>query len=202
MEKANNIYYGDIYWLLEAFKKVNKDFNFDSKLIPLTNYDEIMFYECIVIQEQQEDSLYIQVENNLYEYFSNDKCDLIFKLMKIYENRFLKKNSNLKNVNKSNVSSVSSILPTISIFESKYKTTYNKTNKIQTKTFFNSSKLNSNIIFGNLLLVYKDNSYKWLYDYELKKLLFYLKFLPNFKNLKVIRIFPLHIKVNIINVRV
>ena len=196
MEKANNIYYGDIYWLLEAFKKVNKDFNFDSNLTPHPNYDEIMFYECIVIQEQQEDSLYVQVENNLYEYFSNDKCDLIFKLMKLYENRFLKKNLHQKNVNRSNVSSVSSILPTISIFESKYKTTGIKTNK---KNFLNSSKLNNNIIFGNLLLVYNDNSTKWLYDYELKKLLFYLKFLPNFKNLKVIRIFPLHIKVNNIN---
>lgn len=187
MEKANNIYYGDTYWLLEAFKKVNKDFNFDTNLTPHADYDEIMFYECIVFQDQQEDSLYVQVEDNLYEYFSNDKCDLIFKLMKLYEKRFLKKKSNIQN--KSNISSVSSILPTIN--NNEYQ---NKTNKKPVKNFLSSITLN-NIIFGNLLLVYKDNSSKWIYDYELKKLLFYLKFLPNFKNLKVIRIFPLNIKV-------
>ena len=42
--------------------------------------------------------------------------------------------------------------------------------------------------------MFKDKTTKWVYEYELKKLLFYLKFLPKSKNIKLLYIFPLSVQ--------
>lgn len=72
------------------------------------------------------------------------------------------------------------------------------TNKTLRKNTSSFHSLNA-MIYGNIFLVYKNRSSRWEYNYELKKLLFYLKLLPNYKNLKILRIFPPHVKVIVIN---
>ena len=63
----NKIYSGDYFWILEAFKIVNKEINFDAALkYDLQAKDEIMFYESIVFHDEKEDSLYLQIDVNKY----------------------------------------------------------------------------------------------------------------------------------------
>jgi hypothetical protein len=65
MEKKENknIYFGNLSWILEAFKIVNKDLNFDSAMKNEHNFtNEIKFYECLIFNSDREDSVYVQIE--------------------------------------------------------------------------------------------------------------------------------------------
>ena len=152
----------------------------------------------------------------MYEYFSNDKCELILKLIKLYEKKY-------KNINPSKSDlfatelrpKLSSLQPTFPLPLIKSTTNKAKQKKIlivENDLIQKTTSSNSNVkrplqrmassiatldavIYANLYLQYKDNTVKWIYYYEIKKLLFYLKFLPKYKNLKIIRLFPLYLKV-------
>jgi hypothetical protein len=94
MENSNkNSIHGNLYWVFETLKKVNNDFNFDLP-IKVTQNNEIVLYECIVFHPDKEDSLFVQYDDKLYEYFSNDKCNIILKLIKIFKHKFCKTKKN------------------------------------------------------------------------------------------------------------
>ena len=57
----NKIYYGNFLWYLEAFKVSNKEINYD-KPIRGSRKDQILFYECVVFNEDKEDALYCESE--------------------------------------------------------------------------------------------------------------------------------------------
>jgi hypothetical protein len=234
-KNANKIYNGNLDWVLEALKTVNKEVNFDFNFKDVSSKtNEILLYDSLVFSNDKEDSLFFQIEDNLYEYFSNDKSELILKLIKLFEKKnpdreqmemkFRLSMLNSKQIidskspgstsrrsiisnekeyynnnetvdtpeskNRTQLNSMKSVLnPSASKFLTKKSTQVNKSMR-------NSSSLknlNSDIV-ANLYLVYKDNSVKWIYNYEIKKLLFYLKFLPDFRKLKIIRLFPSYIK--------
>jgi hypothetical protein len=69
MEKIENknIFLGNLSWILEAFKTVNKDINFDTAMKNDHNYSsEIKFYECLIFNNDREDSVYVQIEVFLF----------------------------------------------------------------------------------------------------------------------------------------
>jgi hypothetical protein len=59
-------YNGNITWLLEAFKTVDKEFspNFSNiRLSPDSREGkEFQFYECIIFNDREEDALFVQVK--------------------------------------------------------------------------------------------------------------------------------------------
>jgi hypothetical protein len=70
MEKIENknIFLGNLSWILEAFKTVNKDINFDTAMKNDHNYiSEIKFYECLIFNRDREDSVYVQIEVFLFK---------------------------------------------------------------------------------------------------------------------------------------
>jgi len=62
MEKENKTYYGNYFWIMEALKITNKEINFDKNfdLAKLKNSD-ILFYDCLVINDDKEDSVFFHV---------------------------------------------------------------------------------------------------------------------------------------------
>lgn len=60
---SNQIYYGNLLWVLEALKVVNKDTNFNQLTMDHNLNDssmDLLIYDCIVFNEEKEDSLYFQ----------------------------------------------------------------------------------------------------------------------------------------------
>lgn len=183
-------YNGNLFWIFEAVKIVNKDVNLD---IPIDTdkfkqFEEIQFYDCIVFNEDREDSLFVQLEDSLYEYFSNDKCELILKLILLFEKRL--KLYRALSIAQNNFK-FKTELPAIKGINVKQSS---KSGNTKFKRMASSMSSLTETIYANLLLVYKDNSIRWLYNYEIKKLLFYLKFLPDSRKLKMLRLFPIDIK--------
>ena len=135
-----------------------------------------------MFNDDREDSLFIMQDGVLYEYFSENKSELLYKLIQYYENR-LKHNLD----------------PSLVEGSHPMKKTNQFTNVLN-KRFFQNEKVPDpeskfkSTIKGNLFLVFKDKTTKWVYEYELKKLLFYLKFLPKSKNIKLLYIFPLSVQ--------
>jgi len=61
MEVKNRIN-GNLYWIFEALKVVNKEINFDlPTLLKSNKKEEIMFYECLVFNKLKEDSLFLHI---------------------------------------------------------------------------------------------------------------------------------------------
>ena len=122
-----------------------------------------------MFNDDREDSLFIMQDGVLYEYFSENKSELLYKLIQYYENR-LKHNLD----------------PSLVEGSHPMKKTNQFTNVLN-KRFFQNEKVPDpeskfkSTVKGNLFLVFKDKTTKWVYEYELKKLLFYLKFLPKSK---------------------
>lgn len=183
-EKKNLLYSGNIFWIYEAFKTVNQEFDFDKPYTdkPKIINNQLLIYECLMFNDDREDSLFIMQDEVLYEYFSENKSELLYKLIQYYENR-LKHNLDPSLVQGSHPLRKS-----------------NQFTKVLNKRFFQNEKIPDpeskfkSTIKGNLFLVFKDKTTKWVYEYELKKLLFYLKFLPKSKNIKLLYIFPLSVK--------
>lgn len=64
--QPNKMYNGNLFWVLEALKIVNKEINFD---LPLnlnksSTEEAIVFYDTIVFNEDKEDSLFVQINVN------------------------------------------------------------------------------------------------------------------------------------------
>ena len=183
-EKKNLLYSGNTFWIYEAFKTVNQEFDFDKPYTdkPQIINNQLLIYECLMFNDDREDSLFIMQDGVLYEYFSENKSELLYKLIQYYENR-LKHNLD----------------PSLVEGSHPMKKTNQFTNVLN-KRFFQNEKVPDpeskfkSTVKGNLFLVFKDKTTKWVYEYELKKLLFYLKFLPKSKNIKLLYIFPLSVQ--------
>lgn len=244
MDKTD-IYYGNIYWLYEGMKIINEEFKVNfNKLRPTHNQDSFQFYECIIFNQEKEHSLYFSNDNILYEYFSDDRCELILKLLKIfvykYSNSFnilneiknsTSRNRSVSNIfsntnntnNNSNINNLNSVKNKRDRNQNKQQSGQSKTsinlnsNKNSNKNTNTFNTLNSNNennentktievftselqkkiisskIKANIYLKYINGTTKWLYDYEVKRLLFNFIFLPNYTKIEMLRLFPLEI---------
>jgi hypothetical protein len=88
-EKKNPIFEGNIYWIYEAFKVNRQDFDFDKPYTDKIQYtkDKFSIYECLMFNDDRENSLFVMQDGILYEYFSASRSELILKLIQYYENR-------------------------------------------------------------------------------------------------------------------
>ena len=184
-EKKNPEFEGNIYWLYECLKIEAPDFPFDKpytdKKILIDN--EYLIYECLMFNEDREDSLFVMQNGVLYEFFSTDKSELLLKLIQYYTNR-LKHNYSNKTTNLNICSRKDS------------GTDNNKKYSINKRFKFNKDedpeKAFKQQIKGNIYIQYRDGiKPRWEKGYEIKKLLFYMKFLPHAGKIKMIRIFPM-----------
>lgn len=168
MDKTD-IYFGNIYWLFEGLKVTNietKDITKASGSSSTFN-----FFECIIFHKEKEHSLFYTNDNTLYEYFSDDRCELILKLLKIYVLKY-SKSFNILNEKNQNP---------------KYK---------QSKEIYMSvlqKKIISSKVKANIFLKYENGKTKWIEDYEVKRLLFNFKFLHDYTKIEMIRLFPLNV---------
>jgi hypothetical protein len=177
---TNKLYNGNLYWVFEALKVVNKEIDFDKTFNETDSFsnNEILIFDCIVFNEDKEDSLFFYKEGTVYEYFSIDKCELILKLIKLFEKKDYYQNKNKNNINLNIGTSIfPSKLPTInnSFDKNSQKVNLNLLTKNQssrrssngyiylphhhTKVSSSLSNLQTNIK-ANILLTYKDNSCK------------------------------------------
>ena len=184
-EKKNPEFEGNMYWLYECLKVEAPDFPFDKPYTDKKYFidKEYLIYECLMFNEDREDSLFVMQNGVLYEFFSTDKSELLLKLIQYYTNRlknnYTNKSSelNLCNKNESNISDS------------------NKKYSIKKRFKFNNDndpeKAFKQQIKGNIYIQYRDGiKPRWERGYEIKKLLFYMKFLPNASKIRMIRIFP------------
>ena len=183
-EKKNPLFEGNIFWLYEALKNVDQDFSFDHPYTDKPEYysKHFLFYECLMFNEDREDSLFLMQNGILFEYFSTNKYELILKLIQYYENRL--KNNISKELTINSIPQKKSN-PNDKILKKRFK--FNNENHKDPESKFKST------IKANILIQYKDGTTHWIYSYELKKLLFYWKFLPRNNEIKIIRIFPLSV---------
>jgi len=185
-EKKNPEFEGNIYWLYECLKVEYPEFPFDKPYTDKKHFidNEYFIYECLMFNEEREDSLFVMQNGILYEFFSTDKSELLLKLIQYYTNRlkhnYSKKQSGL-NLGMKDTDSIKSD-------ENKYS--------IKKRFKFNKDtdpeKVFKQQIRGNLYIEYRDGiKPRWEKGYEIKKLLFYMKFLPHASKIRIIRIFPM-----------
>lgn len=190
-EKKNPEFEGNIYWLYECLKTESQDFPFDKPYTDKKYFieNEYLIYECLMFNEDREDSLFVMQNGVLYEYFSTDKSELLLKLIQYYTNRLkhnfisgaIDTNINIRNRAAKKNSTLG---------DSKYS--IKKRFKFDDDT--DPEKAFKVDIKGNIYIQYRDGTKPhWERGYEIKKLLFYMKFLPNASKIKMIRIFPLEV---------
>ena len=184
-EKKNPEFEGNIYWLYECLKLEYPDFPFDR---PYTDKkalieNEYLIYECLMFNEDREDSLFVMQNGVLFEFFSTDKSELLLKLIQYYTNRLKNNYSNKK-------SNLNLLIKDDTDLENPKKYSIKKRFKFNKDT--DPEKAFKQQIKGNLYIEYRDGiKPRWEKGYEIKKLLFYMKFLPNASKIKIIRIFPM-----------
>ena len=185
-EKKNPEFEGNIYWLYECLKNEAPDFPFDKPYSDKKFFieNEYFIYECLMFNEDREDSLFVMQNGVLYEFFSTDKSELLLKLIQYYTNRlkhnYSYKNSNLNLYDKKENESL----------ENSKKYSINKRFKFDEN--LDPEKAFKQQIRGNIYIEYRDGiKPRWEKGYEIKKLLFYMKFLPHSSKIKIIRIFPM-----------
>jgi hypothetical protein len=185
-EKKNPEFEGNIYWLYECLKVEAPDFPFDKPYTDKKFFieNEYFIYECLMFNEDREDSLFVMQNGVLYEFFSTDKSELLLKLIQYYTNRlkhnYSYKNSNLNLYDKKENESL----------ENSKKYSINKRFKFDEN--LDPEKAFKQQIRGNIYIEYRDGiKPRWEKGYEIKKLLFYMKFLPHSSKIKIIRIFPM-----------
>ena len=182
--KQNPIFKGNIFWLYECLKNEAKEFPFDRPYTDKKSDTENLFliYECLMFNIDREDSLFVMQNGELYEYFSIDKSELLLKLIQYYVNH-LKYNFD-KNI-------IEGSMPEVKENE--------LTEMINNRFRFNEKIKDPELQFkttikANVYLEYDNGKPYWLYNYELKNILFGLKFLPNSNHIKTLRIFPIKVK--------
>ena len=185
-EKKNPEFEGNIYWLYECLKNEAPDFPFDKPYSDKKFFieNEYFIYECLMFNEDREDSLFVMQNGVLYEFFSTDKSELLLKLIQYYTNRlkynYSYKDNNLNLCDKKENESV----------ENSKKYSINKRFKFDENS--DPEKAFKQQIKGNIYIEYRDGiKPRWEKGYEVKKLLFYMKFLPNASKIKMLRIFPM-----------
>ena len=185
-EKKNTEFEGNIYWLYECLKNEAPDFPFDKPYSDKKFFieNEYFIYECLMFNEDREDSLFVMQNGVLYEFFSTDKSELLLKLIQYYTNRlkynYSYKDNNLNLCDKKENESV----------ENSKKYSINKRFKFNENS--DPEKAFKQQIKGNIYIEYRDGiKPRWEKGYEVKKLLFYMKFLPNASKIKMLRIFPM-----------
>ena len=185
-EKKNPEFEGNIYWLYECLKNEAPDFPFDKPYSDKKFFieNEYFIYECLMFNEDREDSLFVMQNGVLYEFFSTDKSELLLKLIQYYTNRlkynYSYKDNNLNLCDKKENESV----------ENSKKYSINKRFKFNENS--DPEKAFKQQIKGNIYIEYRDGiKPRWEKGYEVKKLLFYMKFLPNASKIKMLRIFPM-----------
>ena len=185
-EKKNPEFEGNIYWLYECLKIEYPEFPFDKPYTDKKYFidNEYFIYECLMFNEEREDSLFVMQNGNLYEFFSTDKSELLLKLIQYYTNR-LKNNYSQKQSG-------------LNICMKETDSTKQDENKYSIKKRFKFNKDTDpeksfkQQIRGNLYIEYRDGiKPRWEKGYEIKKLLFYMKFLPHASKIRIIRIFPM-----------
>ena len=185
-EKKNPEFEGNIYWLYECLKIENPEFPFDKPYTDKKYFidNEYFIYECLMFNEEREDSLFVMQNGILYEFFSTDKSELLLKLIQYYTNR-LKNNYSQK---QSGLNLCMKDTDSISKDENKYSII--KRFKFNKDT--DPEKAFKQQIRGNIYIEYRDGiKPRWEKGYEIKKLLFYMKFLPHASKIRIIRIFPM-----------
>ena len=185
-EKKNPEFEGNIYWLYECLKIESPDFPFDKAYTDKKSLieNEYLIYECLMFNEDREDSLFVMQNGILYEFFSTDKSELLLKLIQYYTNR-LKNNYSNKNTDLNLC-----IKKQDESIENSKKYSINKRFKFTKET--DPEKAFKQQIRGNIYIEYRDGiKPRWEKGYEIKKLLFYMKFLPHASKIKIIRIFPM-----------
>ena len=186
IEKKNPEFEGNIYWLYECLKVEYPDFPFDKPYTDKKYFieNEYLIYECLMFNEDREDSLFVMQNGILYEFFSTEKSELLLKLIQYYTNRL-----------KNNYSNKNTELNLCSKEENKLKKDdkkYNLTKRFKLDKDSDPEKSFKQQIKGNIYIEYRDGiKPRWEKGYEIKKLLFYMKFLPNSSKIKSIRIFPM-----------
>jgi hypothetical protein len=137
-----------------------------------------------MFNEDREDSLFVMQNGILYEFFSTEKSELLLKLIQYYTNR-LKNNYSNKNTELNLCSKEENNLK-------KDDKKYNLTKRFKLDKDSDPEKSFKQQIKGNIYIEYRDGiKPRWEKGYEIKKLLFYMKFLPNSSKIKSIRIFPM-----------
>ncbi len=162
MEAKNRIS-GNMFWILEAFKQVNQEIDFDQPLRNeiCFNRDEILFYDCLVFNKDREDSLFVNINGTLYEYLSNDKCELILKLIKIFDKRHSKNPMSInQSVRKSLLQIEAKNFPNVKNFSNSNCNTH----RISKRSSLEGLDV---VMKANILLLYRDNTSKFLYEYIL-----------------------------------
>ena len=185
-EKKNPEFEGNIYWLYECLKIEYPEFPFDKPYTDKKYFidNEYFIYECLMFNEEREDSLFVMQNGILYEFFSTDKSELLLKLIQYYTNR-LKNNYSQK---QSGLNLCMKDTDSISKDENKYSII--KRFKFNKDT--DPEKAFKQQIRGNIYIEYRDGiKPRWEKGYEIKKLLFYMKFLPHASKIRIIRIFPM-----------
>jgi len=189
-EKKNPEFEGNIYWLYECLKTESQDFPFDKPYTDKKYFieNEYLIYECLMFNEDREDSLFVMQNGILYEYFSTDKSELLLKLIQYYTNRL--KHNFISGAIETNINTRNRPRKNSTIEDSKYS--IKKRFKFDDNT--DPEKPFKVDIKGNIYIQYRDGTKPhWERGYEIKKLLFYMKFLPNASKIKMIRIFPLEV---------
>ena len=185
-EKKNPEFEGNIYWLYECLKIEYPEFPFDKPYTDKKYFidNEYFIYECLMFNEEREDSLFVMQNGILYEFFSTDKSELLLKLIQYYTNR-LKNNYSQK---QSGLNLCMKDTDSISKDENKYSII--KRFKFNKDT--DPEKAFKQQIRGNIYIEYRYGiKPRWEKGYEIKKLLFYMKFLPHASKIRIIRIFPM-----------
>ena len=187
-EKKNPEFEGNIYWLYECLKVEAPDFPFDKPYKDQKYFidKEYLIYECLMFNEDREDSLFVMQNGELYEFFSTDKSELLLKLIQYYTNR-LKYNYS----NKSSELNIC-IKNESEIFAKKNEKKYSIQKRFKFNNDNDPEKEFKQQIRGNIYIQYRDGiKPRWERGYEVKKLLFYMKFLPHASKIRMIRIFPI-----------
>ena len=166
MDKAN-IFLGDLSWLFEGIKITNENFDIDfCGIKPNRNINTFQFFECIIFNQEKVHSLYFNCNNQLNEYFNNDRCELILKLLKIFVYKYSE---------------------SFQILNEKAKgIKIEKNQKIDIYISDLQRKIISNKIKANIYIQYLNGEERWIDNYEIKRLLFNFTFLKDYENCFVV----------------
>ena len=172
MVDKSEIYYGNIFWLLEGMKIINNEFSVNFNKLN-SRIESFQFYDCIIFNKEKEHSLYFSLNAVLNEFFTDDRCQLILKLLKIYVYKY----SENYNILSERVSS--------------FKSNSNKNKEVYVNDV--QKRIISSKVYGNIYIKYDNDDSKWIYNYEIKRLLFNFIFLPDYAKIQMIRVYPLDI---------
>ena len=92
-EKKNPLYSGNAFWIYEAFKTVNQDFDFDRPYTDKPQYakNQLLIYECLMFNDDREytDFLNMLKRRSVHNYNVDlTPSDKIITLSTCYDNNY------------------------------------------------------------------------------------------------------------------